>query len=203
METLKLSLNKRYSYADYLTWFDDIRRELINGFINLMTPAPARLHQEISGTIFGHIWLYLKNKPCKVFSAPFDVRLPNDESKKENSNIFTVVQPDITVVCDMDKLDEKGCVGAPDIIVEIISPSTAKTDLNDKFKIYEQSGVKEYWVVYPFDKVVSVFELDNKGKYDEGTLYKIDSKIKSNIFPDFNIGLKEIFPPDNPPSQKV
>ncbi len=194
MEALKLSLNRRYSYADYLTWIDDKRRELIDGFINLMTPAPARLHQEISGAVFGHLWHYLKNKPCKVFAAPFDVRLPKDENEKENQNIFTVVQPDISVVCDMNKLDEKGCIGAPDVIVEIISPSTAKKDLHDKFEIYEQSKVNEYWVVYPSDNAISVFKLDTEGKYDEGTTYKIGSTITSTLFPDLAIELKEIFP---------
>jgi Uma2 family endonuclease len=194
MDTLNLSLKKRYSYADYLTWLDDKRRELFNGFINLMTPAPAMIHQEISGAVFGFFWMYLQNKPCKVFSAPFDVRLPKEGLGKDNKKIFTVVQPDITIVCDMNKLDEKGCIGAPDIIVEIISPSTAKKDLNDKFEIYEESGVKEYWVVYPSDKAASVFKLESNGKYDDGTLYKSNSKINTRILPDFEIDLKEIFP---------
>lgn len=193
MEALHLSLKKQYSYADYLTWLDDKRRELINGFVNLMSPAPTRIHQEISGALFGFFWQYLRNQPCKVFSAPFDVRFSKDESEKDNRKIFTVVQPDITVVCDLDKLDEKGCIGAPDIIVEIISPSTAKKDLHDKFKIYEEYGVKEYWVVYPSDKAISIFILGNNGKYDDGTLFKIDSKIKTNILHGFEIDLKEIF----------
>jgi len=120
--------------------------------------------------------------------------LPKEGLGKDNKNILTVVQPDITVICDINKLDEKGCIGAPDIIVEIISPSTAKKDLNDKFKVYEESGVKEYWVVYASDKAVSIFLLGSNGKYDEGTLFKSGSKIKTRILPDFEIDLKEIFP---------
>lgn len=193
MDTPNLSLTQQYSYADYLTWFDEKRRELINGFIKMMTPAPALLHQEVSGSLFGHLWPHFKNKPCKIFSAPFDVRLPKNKSEKENHKIFTVVQPDITVVCDLSKLDEKGCLGAPDLIVEIISPYSAKRDLHDKFEIYEQSGVKEYWVVYPSDKAITIFSLNENGKYDEGTTFKSDLKIKSNLFPDLEIVLKEIF----------
>jgi len=123
METLRLNPNKRYSYADYLTWFDDKRRELIDGFINLMTPAPAMKHQNISMNISYEIKHYLKNKLCKVFHAPFDVRLPMGDTKNDNE-IYTVVQPDITVICDHDKMDERGGIGAPDFIVEILSPST-------------------------------------------------------------------------------
>lgn len=186
-------MNQRYSYADYLTWFDEKRRELINGFIKMMSPAPALVHQEVSSSLFGHIWSYFKNKPCKVFTAPFDVRLPKDTSDKEHHKIFTVVQPDITVVCDLSKLDEKGCLGAPDLIVEIISPFSAKRDLHDKFEIYEQSGVKEYWVVFPADKAITIFDLNENGKYHEGTTFKNDLKVKSILFPEFEIEMQDIF----------
>ncbi|RLD51959.1 MAG: Uma2 family endonuclease [Bacteroidetes bacterium] len=190
---MNLSFEKRYTYADYLNWFDDKRREIINGFVKLMSPSPSLIHQEISSAIVSQMWLFLKDRQCKVFAAPFDVRFPINGSGKDDKSIYTVVQPDISVVCDMDKLDKKGCVGAPDLIVEIISPSTAKRDLHDKFQIYEQFGVKEYWVVYPLDKTISIFQLCKDGKYDEGTIFKIDSKIDSIVFPDFKIGLKEIF----------
>jgi Uma2 family endonuclease len=193
METIKLSLKKKYSYADYLTWIDDKRRELINGFVKLMSPAPTVKHQEISGAIFSNLWYYFKKRPCKVFAAPFDVRFPKEGSEGNDNDIFIVVQPDITVVCDMAKLDLKGCVGAPDLIVEIISPSTAKRDLHDKFEIYEKHGVKEYWVVYPLDKNISVFQLGKDGKYDDGTIFEMGSKIDSKIFPEFDMNLKDVF----------
>ena len=195
MNPLQLDLNKRYTYADYLQWFDEKRRELIDGFIHLMTPAPARKHQEISGKLFYLIFgKLLHNKTnCKVYSAPFDVRLPVSEDKTEEKDIYTVVQPDITVVCDPKKLDDKGCIGAPDLIMEIVSPHTSKRDINDKFKIYEKAGVKEYWIVNPDDENINVFVLDNSGKYEFKGIYAGDMEIKINIFDDLSINLEDIF----------
>ncbi len=194
MDTIQLSQDKRYTYADYLTWLDDKRRELINGFVHLMTPAPARKHQQISRQILYFLWVHLSNKePCQVFNAPFDVRLPKSNSAKANDKIYTVVQPDICVVCDPAKLDDRGCLGAPDLIVEILSPSTSKKDLVDKFKIYEESGVKEYWTVNPNDENISVFVLDEKGKYQLNGMYAGDMKIKVSIFDDLEINLEDIF----------
>ena len=122
MESLVLDLNKRYSYADYLTWIDDLRRELIDGFIKLF-PAPRMAHAKVSFNITWHLGAILKKNKgnCEVFYAPFDVRFPKD-GETENDKIYTVVQPDICVVCDPSKLDEAGCCGAPDMIVEIFSP---------------------------------------------------------------------------------
>jgi len=169
-----LDKNKRYSYADYLTWLDGKRRELLDGLVHLMSPAPTLKHAKVSRNIFGRMFNYIdKHKGrCQVFSAPFDVRLPRN-GEKADRDIYTVVQPDICVVCDESKLEERGCLGAPDLIVEILSPSTRKYDLNDKFNIYEASGVKEYWVVSPDSKDVNVFILQPDGRYDEGTLYEL------------------------------
>ena len=192
MKTVDIDLNKRYTYADYLTWLDDKRRELINGFVHLMPPAPRRRHQGISSFLNYSIFNYLKNKECKIYSAPFDVRLPKkDETADEK--IYTVVQPDISVICDPNKLDERGCIGAPDLIVEILSPSTAKKDMNDKFILYQESGVKEYWIVNPNDENINVFLLDTKGKYQLIGMYAGDMKIKVNIFENLEIKLEEIF----------
>ncbi|RLD61188.1 MAG: Uma2 family endonuclease [Bacteroidetes bacterium] len=194
MDTLNLSFDKRYTYADYLTWLDDKRRELIDGFIILMTPAPARKHQEISSKIHTVIGFYLLNRnSCKVYSAPFDVRLPKSHADKSNDKIHTVVQPDICIVCDPLKLDERGCIGAPDLIVEILSPSTSKKDLNDKYKVYEQAGVKEYWIVSPNDETINVFVLDKNEKYQLSGMYAGDMKIKVSIFDDLEINLEDIF----------
>ena len=191
MDTINLDLNKRYTYADYLTWLDDKRRELIDGFVSLMTPAPALKHQNVSMYISGTIFNYLKKKKCKVFHAPFDVRLPNNIEKADDK-IYTVVQPDITVICDKQKLDKKGCIGAPDFIVEILSPATQKKDLKDKYKLYEQSGVTEYWIVYPDAKIIYQYVLNNN-KYEQKEIYTDDDKISPHIFPDLTIELNDIF----------
>jgi Uma2 family endonuclease len=193
METLNLDLNKRYTFADYLTWLDNIRRELIYGFVNSMTPAPSTLHQSISGQIYGLLWQYLRMGKCKVFAAPFDVRFPSNRDETSDDKIFTVVQPDICIVCDPAKLDDKGCIGAPDLIVEIISLSTAKKDIADKFKLYEENGVLEYWIVQPNDQTLTVFYLEN-GKYQHKGLYTKGSKVPVLIFDgDLIVDLDEVF----------
>jgi len=191
METLQLDLNKRYTFSDYLTWIDDVRRELIDGFIQLMTPAPLTLHQITSGNFYGLIWTYLRKKKCKIFDAPFDVRLPNN-GEKENEKIYTVVQPDLCIICDPSKIDPRGCLGAPDFIIEILSENS-KHDVDTKFKLYEKHGVREYWIVQPESRTVNVFVLDEKGKYQFGGLYAEDAKVKVNIFDDLYIDLAEVF----------
>jgi Uma2 family endonuclease len=156
MDTLNLDLSKRYSYADYLTWIDDVRRELYDGLVKLMTPAPSRKHQKISAKMM-KIWgVYLENKQCEVYHAPSDVRLPKDKKNITDKTIYTVVQPDIYVVCDLSKLDDRGCIGAPDFIIEIISADNQKRDIRDKFDIYQEHGVLEYWIVNPNDENVNV-----------------------------------------------
>jgi Uma2 family endonuclease len=140
-----LSKSKRYTYADYLTWLDDRRRELIDGVIFDLISALPVIHAKVSGWIFNKVYNAIRRRKgkCQVFHAPFDVRLPeNGETAYDRIN--TVVQPDICVVCDPGKLDERGCVGAPDLIMEVQSPSTAKLDLNEKFNLYEKSGMKKY-----------------------------------------------------------
>jgi Uma2 family endonuclease len=189
---LILDPNKHYTYADYLTWLDDKRRELVNGVINMMS-APKTQHQRISFKLsleLGNIVKRHKGK-CEVFHAPFDVRLPGN-GEKEDNKIDTVVQPDICIVCDLSKLDERGCLGAPDFIAEIQSPATAKYDLNEKFNLYEAVGVREYWVVFPDSRAVQVFLLQSDGKYDNGTLYET-GKIPVNIFDGIEIDLNDIF----------
>jgi len=192
METLNLDLNKKYTFADYITWFDDKRRELINGFINFMSPAPTRHHQDISGDLYTYFNVFLKNKKCKVYSAPFDVRLPKN-GEKEDNKIYNVVQPDIVVVCDPNKLDEKGCIGAPDLIVEILSKSTRKIDMQDKFFLYQNSGVNEYWIAYPNEKTIHKFVLNKKNKYELKGMFVEDDKISPTIFPDLKIDITEVF----------
>jgi len=191
--TLDLDETQRYTYADYLTWLDDKRRELIKGFIHLMS-APNELHARISfnwGLWAGNFIRKRKGK-CRIYHAPFDVRLPlNNET--EDEKIYDVVQPDICVICDLSKLDEKGCLGAPDLIVEVLSPSTLKYDWNYKFNLYEAAGVREYWIVDPKAKVVTVFLLQPDGRYDLGTVYECHQKAPVRIFNGLEIILNELF----------
>ena len=188
-----LDMNKIYSYADYLTWQVRDRLELIKGHIFKMSPAPMRYHQELSGALFGEIRNYLKGKPCKVFHAPFDVRLPKSQNDRRDEQIYTVVQPDIVVVCDRAKLDRRGCVGAPDLIIEILSPATAAKDVKEKFALYEESGVREYWIVHPEEAILDVFRLNEDGKYRLEQIYTRDDVAAVGIFEDFALDLREIF----------
>jgi len=188
---LTLDPTKCYSYADYITWLDDIRREIIDGIVSMLS-APNRLHQEISGKIFVSLFKYIQKNNCKVYSAPFDVRLPK-KGVKDEKKIYNVVQPDIVIICDETKLDDKGCIGAPDLVVEILSPDSSKKDLKDKFKLYENSGVKEYWVVFPNEKSVQIFNLNKQNKYILSGIFVEGDKITSNLFPDFSVENDYIF----------
>jgi len=193
MDTLNLDLTKRYTFADYLTWLDDKRRELIDGFIRMMTPAPTRIHQDLVFNLSYNIRNALKDCPCKIYLSPFDVRLPTNQKESGDKQVYTVVQPDVSIICDLKKLDDKGCIGAPDFIAEIISPSSAKHDIEEKFRLYEKHGVREYWIVFPESKSVHVFLLDENGKYQLVGMFAEDSLVRVNIFEDLVIDLKEVF----------
>jgi Uma2 family endonuclease len=184
-----------YTYADYLSWWRwEERVELIKGKIYKMSPAPRSSHQRVAGELHRQTANFLKRKKCQVFIAPFDVRLPHT-SKKGNTDINTVVQPDICVIGDPEKIDEKGCLGAPDWIIEILSKHTSAKDLNKKFDVYEQSKVKEYWVVHPIEETVLVYILNTQGKY-EGFLKPFirTDKLSPTMLPDLVIDLEEVFP---------
>ena len=193
METLNLDLNKQYSYADYLTWFDNVRRELFNGFIKLMTTAPSVRHQTVSVNLTRVVSNFLYKKKCKLFHAPSDVRLSKN-SEQNDKQVFTVVQPDLFIVCDLSKLDEKGCNGSPDFIIEIVSMQNSQRDVKDKFRIYEEAKVREYWIVNPNDCNVSVFILNNENKFQFSGMYAGDDQIPVGIFNgDLKINLLEVF----------
>ena len=191
---LSLDLNKRYTYADYLTWMDDKARELIHGFIRMMAPAPHPVHAKVSFGISWNLGAIIKENKgkCEVFYAPFDVRFPK-QGETADDKIDTVVQPDICVICDLSKIDDRGCCGAPDLIVEILSPSTLKKDVTEKFALYEEHGVKEYWIVHPKDKAITVFLLQEDGKYNAGTLYEREGKVPVYTFNNCQIDLNDIF----------
>ena len=192
MSLAQQNTGRKWTYADYLAWPDDERWEIIDGVAYAMSPAPSRLHQEISGMLFGSFYEYLKGKKCKLYAAPFDVRL-FDNSDQPDGEIETVVQPDIVVVCDHAKLDDKGCKGAPDLVIEILSPSTSKIDMQDKFFLYQRVGVKEYWVVHPSDKTVMVFHRNNQGEFDRANMYACEDKVTVSLLGDLVIDLKDVF----------
>ena len=170
---------EKYTYGDYLTWSDEERWELIDGVPYQMTPAPSRRHQEVLGALHVQFFVALEGKPCKVYLAPFDVRIPaHDEA---DDLIQTVVQPDLVIVCDQTKLDEKGCKGVPDLLVEILSPATAGKDLKLKLDLYERVGVEEYWVVHPLDQTVKVFR-ENERKYSKPEIYSKRDQIPVGIY---------------------
>lgn len=186
----QLDLNKKYTYADYLTWKFQERVELLKGYISKMSPAPNLEHQRISGDIFGELYIYLKGKSCQVFSAPFDVRLPVSLKKGKTD---TVVQPDITVVCDSNILDKQGCNGSPDLVMEVLSPGNSKKEMRDKFNIYQEAKISEYWLIYPLDKSVIVYTLNEEGKYIGSRPYTEDDLIASDVLKGFSLDLSIVF----------
>jgi len=167
----QLDTNETYTYADYLTWKFDEFVELIKGKLMRPMASPSRLHQVYAGNFFGEIRQYLKGKPCQVYVAPFDVRLTTAGANGDQQ-IMTVVQPDICVICDRAKLDDRGCVGSPDWIVEILSPGNTSRDTKTKFDLYEESGVLEYWIVFPGVKTVAVYVLENEQYQLAGEFYE-------------------------------
>ena len=179
-------VNGIYSYADYLVWKIKERVELLKGKILEMS-APTPIHQEISGNLQGALFVFLKNSKCKLYTAPFDVRFP----QKGESQVYTVVQPDLCVVCDFEKIDSKGCVGAPDLVVEILSPGNSKKEMKSKFALYQEEGVREYWVVDPERELVFVYVAENK-KF-KPTIPIADDYVYSTIFPDFKIHTSDLF----------
>ena len=177
--------DQRYAYADYYEWDDGERWELINGAPYLMSPSPLRAHQKISMELARQLATFLKGKPCEIFAAPFDVRLNADTYDD------TVVQPDLLIVCDRSKLDDKCCVGAPDMVIEILSPSTWRHDKFVKFHVYRKAGVREYWIVDPDAETVQVCILEN-GKYVT-TMYGDSDIVSVHILDGCTVNLREVF----------
>ena len=189
----KLDTTQKYTYADYLTWQFKERVELIRGYVVRMSPAPNVRHQRISGFIFRKIGTFLEGKTCEVFSAPFDVRLPLPPHKVKGDVINTVVQPDIVVVCDPSRLDEHGCIGPPDIVVEVLSPGNTRREMKDKLELYQSAGIPEYWVVDPDHEFVLVFTVDASGKYNGGVPFTEGSELVSVRLPGFSMDTGSIF----------
>jgi len=159
---MALPQEKHYTFGDILRGDEQERVELIEGQVYMMAP-PTRAHQHALSELHGQLYDYLKGKPCEVYPAPFGVRLfETADDRPEDSD--TMVEPDISVICDHDKLDDYGCKGAPDFIAEILSPSTQGQDRVKKFNLYERAGVREYWIVDTETKTISVHTLED-GQY--------------------------------------
>lgn len=180
-----------FTYGDYLQWPQDERWELINGTAWNMSPAPNVRHQRILGRLhlaFGH---WLADKPCDVYLAPFDVLFPADPDQSDDA-VDTVVQPDLSVFCDRSKLTDAGARGAPDLVVEILSPWTSKKDLNDKFQLYESHGVTEYWVVDPAGSI-QVYLRNAAGTYDDPQILVKTGTATSSVLSGFTVDLEPLF----------
>ena len=186
-----IDVSLTYSYANYLNWFFDDRVELISGKVFKMSPAPSRVHQEISRDIFTPLVNFLKDQPCSTYAAPFDVRFP--KQSKADKDVYTVLQPDICVICDKSKLDDRGCIGAPDLIIEILSPGNSKVELLHKYQVYEEFGVREYWVVSQSDESVLVYTLNEFQKFLPSKLFTRSEKVRSSVVSGFEIALDDIF----------
>lgn len=180
-----------YTYADYLKWQFEERLELFRGKIFKLS-APNTRHQTISGELFLSMGLALRRQPCKIFAAPFDVRLPV-QNKKKDHEVTTVVQPDLCIICDESKLDARGCCGAPDLVVEILSPGNTEKEVKRKRELYEEAGVQEYWIVYPAEENIAVLALNNEDRFEGAKLYTTNDTIYSSAVPGLVVHLKDIF----------
>jgi Uma2 family endonuclease len=186
-------VNGVYSYADYLTWQFDQTVELIRGHIFPMA-APSRKHQGISRELSAVLYAHFRKSPCLLYSAPFDVRLYDQrKSAKANRDVYTVVQPDLCIICDEAKLDDAGCLGAPDLVVEILSPGNSAKEMRLKKMLYEENGVREYWIVDPDHETVHQFHLTQTEVYSPATIYVSPEDLTSVVFPTMTLPLAEIF----------
>lgn len=188
----QLDLKGSYTYADYLLWEFKERVELIKGKIFKMSPAPSRSHQEVSRELTYFLSRSFRNTSCHFYVAPFDVRLINFKESTKDNQITSVVQPDLCVICDVNKLDDKGCVGAPDLIIEILSPGYSNREMTLKFDLYEENGVKEYWIVNQANKTILIYVL-KENKFIGLKPVIETGKIESPTFPDLKFSVKNIF----------
>lgn len=183
--------DQRFTYKDYKLWPEGERWELIHGEAYSMSPAPNRRHQKFLGNIAYYFLEYFLEKTCEVYLAPFDVLL--SEMDEEEDLVDTVVQPDLCVICDPAKLTDQGCKGAPDFVLEILSPATAFKDMDEKLKLYEQHGVNEYWIVNPANDTVLAYRRSQAGGFDKPLLFTKGEILQPDAFPGLNVDLTRIF----------
>ncbi|MEN0003598.1 MAG: Uma2 family endonuclease [Bacteroidota bacterium] len=201
----QLDLSKRYTYADYLTWQFQERVELLRGLVRKMSPAPTDTHQRIILNLSFLFKGFLKGKKCQARPAPYDVRLiiakdtPMSSKRRKTAKsvsdeeIQTVVQPDLSVICDPSKIDRRGCLGSPDLVIEILSEGNNQDDTVEKFAIYESAGIPEYWMIHPYEQTVIIYILDNEGKYIGSKPYVPSTQLTSEVLPGLVIDVEEIF----------
>lgn len=189
-----LDPEKLYSYADYLTWNLEERIELIHGEFYIMEDAPLRRHQGISARLMNTLMNQLEYSLCQVYAAPFDVRLPGPaQHDLSDTSIFNVVQPDLVVICDLKKLDDKGCIGAPELVIEILSPGNQRRDVVIKKALYEESGVKEYWIVSPEQNTVEMYTPDEAGKFKSARFFGMQDLITVSALAGITVTLENVF----------
>ena len=187
----QLDLSKSYTYADYLSWRFTEYVELVKGRVMQKMSAPATAHQQASRNIAGELYRALKGQSCQFFPAPFDVRLLKATGNGD-SQITTVVQPDLCVVCDPAKIDKRGCLGAPDWVIEVISPKTARYDTTVKAALYAENGVREYWIVFPNEQIVQVFALQGED-YKLAGVYSEPGLVPSLVLPELALEWADVF----------
>lgn len=178
-----------HTYGDYLGWPEDVRYELIDGVAYLMAPAPSLAHQDVAGGIYAQLRGQLRDGSCRAFIAPVDVRLPRGDEADEL--IDTVVQPDVLVVCEPARLGPRGVRGAPDLVVEVLSPTTASHDQLLKRRVYERAGVPEYWLVHPADRIVTIYRLE-AGSYGKPDVQELTGQTPVAVVPGVAIAWDEI-----------
>ena len=188
----QLDLNGSYTYADYLLWHFKERVEIIKGKIFKMSPAPSRFHQDCSWLLTREIDKTFAKTKCNMYAAPFDVRLINFKDSTDDNKITSVVQPDLCVVCDINKLDDKGCIGAPDLIVEILSPGNSKREMTIKFDLYQENGVLEYWIVDWMQHQIEIYRCEQAALEQVATLYYND-QLESPLLSGFSCLVSELF----------
>jgi Uma2 family endonuclease len=179
-----------HTYADYLVWSRTYGDELIDGTAYVREPpAPSATHQVIVGELHRQIANALKGSPCRAYVAPLDVRLP--KSSEEDDKVDTVVQPDVLIVCDREKLDGRGARGAPDWLVEVLSPSTARHDRVVKIPAYERAGVREVWLVHPVDRKLAIYRLE-AGRYGPPTVFELKGRTQITAVPGVTVDWDEV-----------
>ncbi len=186
--------DERYTYRHYRSWPETERWELIDGHAWVMTSAPMTRHQALLWRLSSLLYIHLKGKTAIAYPAPFDVLLPRGD--EEDDEVDTVVQPDVSVFRDRTRITMRGARGAPDIVMEILSPSTSKKDMNEKFRTYERAGVREYWVLDPAAWSIWIYHLKPEGSYDEGELRDSlgdTSPIASRVLKGFVVEPRELF----------
>lgn len=188
---MPLPKEERYTFADVLTWDEQERVELIDGASVMMAP-PSRIHQKISAELGRQLGNYLEGKKCEVYAAPFAVRL-FEKAGDRPEDVDTLVEPDLSVICDPNKLDDMGCKGAPDLIIEILSPSTQRHDRLVKYNLYQRAGVREYWIVDPAAESIQSFVLED-GRYTAAGFGSPGDVLKVNVLDGCFIELSKVFP---------